>query len=99
MKFSEDQVAQLLSAFWVQANLPDNLPSNIEAIAHSYCLTLISLRLKVEILVCSSCLLFLTVFSSSLFLFVKLFLHMYLGVVLGYYQNLKLIYGILKCEN
>ncbi|GFS38930.1 uncharacterized protein Acr_00g0060280 [Actinidia rufa] len=46
MKFSEDQVAQLLSAFWVQANLPDNLPSNIEAIAHSYCLTLISLRLK-----------------------------------------------------
>ena len=50
MKFSEDQVAQLLSAFWVQANLPDNQPSNIEAIAHSYCLTLISLRLKVRIL-------------------------------------------------
>ena len=49
MKFSEDQIAQLLSAFWVQANLPDNLPSNIEAVAHSYCLTLMSLRLKVEI--------------------------------------------------
>lgn len=46
LKFSEDQVAQLLSAFWVQANLPDNLPFNIEAIAHSYCLTLLSLRLK-----------------------------------------------------
>ncbi|KAF5952160.1 hypothetical protein HYC85_010104 [Camellia sinensis] len=46
MKFSEDQIAQLLSAFWVQANLPDNLPSNVEAIAHSYCLALISLRLK-----------------------------------------------------
>ncbi|XP_052205119.1 protein SEMI-ROLLED LEAF 2 isoform X2 [Diospyros lotus] len=46
MKFSEDQVAQLLSAFWIQANLLDNLPSNIEAIAHSYCLMLISLRLK-----------------------------------------------------
>ncbi|PSS00223.1 hypothetical protein CEY00_Acc24192 [Actinidia chinensis var. chinensis] len=49
MKFSEDQIAQLLSAFWVQANLPDNMPSNIEAVAHSYCLTLISLRLNVEI--------------------------------------------------
>ncbi|KAF2324020.1 hypothetical protein GH714_006213 [Hevea brasiliensis] len=44
MKLSEDQIAQLLSAFWIQANLPDNLPSNIEAIAHS-CDT-ISLRLK-----------------------------------------------------
>lgn len=51
LKFSEDQVAQLLSAFWVQANLPDNLPFNIEAIAHSYCLTLLSIRLKVRILV------------------------------------------------
>ncbi|KAJ9180340.1 hypothetical protein P3X46_008598 [Hevea brasiliensis] len=46
MKLSEDQIAQLLSAFWIQANLPDNLPSNIEAIAHSFMLTLISLRLK-----------------------------------------------------
>jgi hypothetical protein len=48
MKFSEDQVAQLLSAFWMQANLPDNLPSNIEAIAHSFVLTLISSGLKVK---------------------------------------------------
>ncbi|XP_021645864.2 protein SEMI-ROLLED LEAF 2 isoform X2 [Hevea brasiliensis] len=46
MKLSEDQIAQLLSAFWIQANLPDNLPSNIEAIAHSFMLTLISSRLK-----------------------------------------------------
>nr|XP_023894081.1 uncharacterized protein LOC112006003 [Quercus suber] len=46
MKFSEDQVAQLLSAFWMQANLPDNLPSNFEAIAHSFVLTLISSGLK-----------------------------------------------------
>ncbi|XAR52684.1 hypothetical protein NMG60_11020874 [Bertholletia excelsa] len=46
MKFNEDQIVQMLSAFWVQANLPDNLPSNVEAIAHSYCLMLISLRLK-----------------------------------------------------
>ncbi|KAM7478464.1 hypothetical protein LguiA_026677 [Lonicera macranthoides] len=45
MKFSEDQITQLLSAFWMQANLPDNLPSNIEAVAHSFCLTLISSRL------------------------------------------------------
>lgn len=47
MKLSEDQMGQLLSAFWIQANLPDNLPSNIEAIAHSFILTLIILRIKV----------------------------------------------------
>ncbi|KAJ1383506.1 Armadillo-type fold [Sesbania bispinosa] len=46
MKLSEDQMAQLLSAFWIQANLPDNSPSNIEAIAHSFILTLIVLRIK-----------------------------------------------------
>ncbi|GAV92254.1 hypothetical protein CFOL_v3_35635 [Cephalotus follicularis] len=46
MKFSEDQILQLLSAFWIQATLPDNLPASIEAIAHSFILTLISLRLK-----------------------------------------------------
>lgn len=47
MKLTEDQIAHLLSAFWIQANLPDNLPSNVEAIAHSFILTLISSRLKV----------------------------------------------------
>ncbi|KAK6143845.1 hypothetical protein DH2020_024193 [Rehmannia glutinosa] len=41
-----DQMAQLLSALWIQINLPDNLPANIEAIAHSFCLALISCRLK-----------------------------------------------------
>ncbi|KAK6911653.1 hypothetical protein RJ641_023746 [Dillenia turbinata] len=46
MKFTEDQIAQLLSAFWMQAILPDNLPSNIEAISHSFSLTLIYSRLK-----------------------------------------------------
>lgn len=46
LKFSEDQIAQLLSAFWIQANLPDNLPSNFQTIAHSFSLTLISARLK-----------------------------------------------------
>lgn len=46
MKLNEDQIAQLLSAFWIQATLPDNMPSNIEAIAHSFVLTLISSRLK-----------------------------------------------------
>ncbi|XP_028220413.1 uncharacterized protein LOC114402074 [Glycine soja] len=46
MKLTEDQMAQLLSAFWIQANLPDNLPSNIEAIAHSFILTLTVLRIK-----------------------------------------------------
>ncbi|KAI3770464.1 hypothetical protein L6452_01598 [Arctium lappa] len=46
MKFSEDQITQLLSAFWIQANLPDNSLQNIEALAYSFCLTLISLRLR-----------------------------------------------------
>lgn len=46
MKFSEEQIAQLLSAFWMQASLPDNLPANIEAIAHSFVLTLLSSGLK-----------------------------------------------------
>ncbi|KAK1292119.1 hypothetical protein QJS10_CPB17g01075 [Acorus calamus] len=45
---SEDQIAQLLSSFWVQANLPDNLPGNFQAIAHSFSLTLISSRMKVD---------------------------------------------------
>ena len=49
MKLAEDQIMQLLSAFWIQATLPDNLPSNIEAISHSFVLTLISLRLKVNL--------------------------------------------------
>ncbi|XP_013660832.2 protein SEMI-ROLLED LEAF 2-like [Brassica napus] len=46
MKFTEDQMGQLLSAFWTQATLPDNLPTSIEAIAHSLSLVLLSLRLK-----------------------------------------------------
>ncbi|KAJ4969378.1 hypothetical protein NE237_016079 [Protea cynaroides] len=45
-KLSEDQTVQLLSAFWIQANLPDNLPSNFEAIAHSFSLTLIASHFK-----------------------------------------------------
>ncbi|KAJ4955982.1 hypothetical protein NE237_012765 [Protea cynaroides] len=46
VKLSEDQTAQLLSGFWIQANLPDNLPSNFEAIAHSFSLTLIASHFK-----------------------------------------------------
>ncbi|XP_074311303.1 protein SEMI-ROLLED LEAF 2 isoform X1 [Silene latifolia] len=46
MKLCEDQILQLLSGFWIQANLSDNSPSNFEAIAHSYCLTLISSNMK-----------------------------------------------------
>ena len=66
MKLSEDQMAQLLSSFWIQANLPDNLPSKFEAIAHSFTLTLTVLHTMVEfsmhpcafcILVCPSSLL------------------------------------------
>ncbi|KAJ6791607.1 Uncharacterized protein M6B38_243205 [Iris pallida] len=43
---SEEQTAQLLSSFWMQANQPDNLPSNFEAISHSFSLTLLSSCLK-----------------------------------------------------
>ncbi|CAL0320940.1 unnamed protein product [Lupinus luteus] len=46
MKLSEDQMAQLLSAFWIQANVPDNLPSNMEAIGHSFIITLMFLHTK-----------------------------------------------------
>ncbi|XP_043721356.1 protein SEMI-ROLLED LEAF 2-like [Telopea speciosissima] len=46
IKLSEDQTAQLLSGFWIQANLTDNLPSNFEAIAHSFSLTLIASHFK-----------------------------------------------------
>ncbi|XP_054802794.1 protein SEMI-ROLLED LEAF 2 isoform X2 [Prosopis cineraria] len=46
LKLGEDQIAQLLSSFWVQANLPDNLPSNIQAIAHSFMLTLTASHTK-----------------------------------------------------
>ncbi|CAI9103529.1 OLC1v1002029C2 [Oldenlandia corymbosa var. corymbosa] len=42
LRFDDDQIAQVLTAFWMQANLPDNGPANIEAISHSFCLTLIS---------------------------------------------------------
>ncbi|KAK4273395.1 hypothetical protein QN277_021807 [Acacia crassicarpa] len=47
LKLSEDQFEQLLSSFWVQANLPDNLPSNVQAIAHSFVLTLTALHTKI----------------------------------------------------
>lgn len=50
LKLSEDQIAQLLSSFWVQANLPDSLPSNIQAIAHSFMLTLTAFHTKVDFL-------------------------------------------------
>lgn len=46
VKLSGDQAAQLLSALWIQANLPDNIPSNFEAIAHTFSLTLFFSRMK-----------------------------------------------------
>ncbi|XP_038980454.1 protein SEMI-ROLLED LEAF 2-like isoform X1 [Phoenix dactylifera] len=46
MVLTEDQTAQLLSAFWIQVNQADNLPSNIEAISHSFSLTLLFSRIK-----------------------------------------------------
>lgn len=47
LRCNEDQILQLLSALWIQVSLPDNMPANIEAIAHSFCLALISSCLKV----------------------------------------------------
>eukprot|EP01018_Ginkgo_biloba_P022389 Gb_37556 [translate_table: standard] len=41
MRLSADQAAQLLPALWIQANLPDNMPANFEAIAHPSSLTFI----------------------------------------------------------
>lgn len=46
LRCNEDQILQLLSALWLQANLPDNLPANVEAIAHSFCLVLLASCLK-----------------------------------------------------
>ncbi|KAL2490399.1 Uncharacterized protein Adt_26027 [Abeliophyllum distichum] len=46
LRCNEDQILQLLSALWIQANLPDNLPANVEAIAHTFCLVLIASCLK-----------------------------------------------------
>ncbi|CAA2959618.1 Hypothetical predicted protein [Olea europaea subsp. europaea] len=46
LRCNEDQILQLLSALWIQANLLDNLPANVEAIAHSFCLVLIASCLK-----------------------------------------------------
>lgn len=48
LKLNKDQIVQLLSALWLQANMPDNLPANVEAIVQSFCLTLISSRVKVN---------------------------------------------------
>ncbi|XP_055816588.1 protein SEMI-ROLLED LEAF 2 isoform X2 [Solanum dulcamara] len=46
LKLNKDQIVQLLSALWLQANMPDNLPANVEAIVQSFCLTLITSRVK-----------------------------------------------------
>lgn len=49
LKLTDEQIIQLLSAFWKQANLPDNFPANYEAIDHSYNLVLLSSNLKVNL--------------------------------------------------
>ncbi|KAL3843542.1 hypothetical protein ACJIZ3_000945 [Penstemon smallii] len=48
LRCNEDQIAQVLSALWIQVNLPDNLPVNVEAIAHTFCLLLISSHYKLS---------------------------------------------------
>ncbi|KAL2608505.1 hypothetical protein R1flu_027078 [Riccia fluitans] len=46
VRLSGQQASLLLSALWIQATLPDNLPSNFEAIAHTYMLVLLFSRAK-----------------------------------------------------
>ncbi|CAM6091632.1 unnamed protein product [Calypogeia fissa] len=46
VRLSGHQAALLLSVLWLQANLPDNLPSSFEAIAHTYMLILLFSRPK-----------------------------------------------------
>ncbi|BFI42403.1 protein EFR3 [Marchantia polymorpha subsp. ruderalis] len=46
VRLSGHQAALLLSTLWLQATLPDNLPSNFEAIAHTYMLVLLFSRAK-----------------------------------------------------
>lgn len=90
MKFNEEQIALLLSAFWMQANLSDNLPSNFEAIAHSFVLALISSGLKVKyIFEHSTCLFSVNYFVLSFLLL----LFSYLWPVKGVQVGLKLIEG------
>lgn len=48
VRLSGYQAALLLSVLWLQASLPDNLPDNFEAIAHTYMLTLMFSRPKVR---------------------------------------------------
>jgi protein EFR3 len=49
VRLSGHQAALLLSRLWVQAILPDNVPSSYEAIANTYMLTLLFSRAKVYI--------------------------------------------------
>lgn len=77
MKLNEEQIAQLLSAFWMQASLSDNLPSNFEAIAHSFVLVLIYSGVKVKyIFEHSSCLFSVNYFVLSFPFFVFVFILM-----------------------
>ncbi|KAH9319043.1 hypothetical protein KI387_020812, partial [Taxus chinensis] len=46
MRLSGDQANQIHSALWIQANLPDNMPANFEAIAHTFSLTLLFSQVK-----------------------------------------------------
>ncbi|KAJ7515837.1 hypothetical protein O6H91_22G030400 [Diphasiastrum complanatum] len=46
VRLSGHQVALLFSRLWVQASIPDNVPGNFEAMAHTYGLTLMFSRAK-----------------------------------------------------
>lgn len=46
LRLSSRQITLMLSSLWVQAVSPVNTPENYEAIAHTYCLTLLFARAK-----------------------------------------------------
>ncbi|URE05211.1 Cyclin-related protein [Musa troglodytarum] len=48
LRLNNRQITLLLSSIWAQALSPENMPDNYEAIAHSYSLTLLFSRAKVD---------------------------------------------------
>lgn len=47
LRLSRLQISRLLSSIWVQSISPGNMPTNYEAIAHTYALVLLVSREKV----------------------------------------------------
>jgi hypothetical protein len=48
LRLSSRQISHLLSSLWVQATSAENMPTNFEAMSHTYNITLLSTRSKVR---------------------------------------------------